>query len=49
MSQRLVLRVALLSLPVAAGLVFVLYMTNVIGCTPPKTQISQREGGADVL
>jgi outer membrane protein assembly factor BamB len=43
MSQRLVLRLALLSLPVAAGLVFALYMTNVIGCTPPKTQISQRK------
>jgi outer membrane protein assembly factor BamB len=43
MSQRLILRIALLSLPIAAGVVFALYMTNVIGCSPPKTQISQRK------
>src|SRR5688572_14045260 len=43
MSERTVLRMALLSLPIAAGLVFALYMTNVIGCSPPRTQIAQRQ------
>jgi outer membrane protein assembly factor BamB len=43
MSKRLVLRISVAALAIVAGAVVTLYLTNVIGCSPPKTSIAQRK------
>src|SRR6185503_3073802 len=43
MSKRLVLRISVAALAIIAGGLATLYLTNVIGCSPPKTSIAQRK------
>jgi len=43
MSKRLMLRLALLCIPIAAGVILTLYLTNAIGCSAPPTNIASRK------